>query len=319
MNENRKICLLIDGDNISARYIVPIIDEMNRHGDLMIKRIYGDWTTSEMKQWKDILSRYAIRPIQQFRTGPNATDNALIMDALEVTYTNRNIDTFAIASSDSDFYGLFMRLREHGYYVMGMGSKDSNELLTKSANDFIYLENLLPKEEPKQAQRKRTEKAKEGDELRDIIEDTCRKIDAEENEWIHLSYFGEILKKNHPDFDPRSYGHKQLLTIIRSYPDLLEISTGELDKTYLVRIQRGVAGDEDSRTGTVIRFGPYYGFIRSDEGDYYFHVTNLKDPESSKHVRAGTKVAFKVFRKPDPTSTSGEEKNGKASEVELLR
>ncbi|MGA1873876.1 MAG: NYN domain-containing protein [Thermoplasmatota archaeon] len=313
----RKISLLIDGDNISPNLIEPILNEMKKSGDITIKRIYGDWTTNSMNGWKEILQKHAIRPIQQFRYGPNATDNALIMDAIDITYTNKVVNTFCVVTSDLDFYGLFMRLREYGYYMIGMGNKQTNELLRKSCDQFIFTENIgLEKKDAKDT----GQKVESEDELKDILMETYHSIDKEEDGWVILSLFGDQIRRLSPDFDPRSYNHKNLISILRSYGSIFEIRKDQMNPMlYYVRMTDGEYEEEERiKEGKVKKFLGFYGFIESDDGDYFFNITNIDEEDKKKKLRKGMKVSFKVFKEPDPEGNTTDERNGKAFDIKII-
>ena len=140
-SSDRRFALLIDADNVSARYLKPILNELSKYGTVTIKRIYGDWTTPNMASWKPILLENAITPIQQYSytTGKNSTDSAMIIDAMDVLYTGR-CDGFVIVSSDSDFTRLAIRLREAGMKVIGMGEKKTPQPFIASCDKFVYIE-----------------------------------------------------------------------------------------------------------------------------------------------------------------------------------
>ena len=139
---DRKYVLLIDGDNIPPSFLEAIITEVSKEGELLIKRLYGDWTTPNMNGWKNWLEKIPIRPVQQFRNGPNATDNTIIMDAIELANTNKSINAVCIVSTDSDYYSLALKLREYGLYVLGIGKQTAKALWVNACNEFKYLENL---------------------------------------------------------------------------------------------------------------------------------------------------------------------------------
>ena len=122
---DRKYVLLIDGDIIPPSFLEAIITEVSKEGELLIKRLYGDWTTPNMNGWKSWLEKIPIRPVQQFRNGPNATDNTIIMDAIELANTNKSINAVCIVSTDSDYYSLALKLREYGLYVLGIGKQNA--------------------------------------------------------------------------------------------------------------------------------------------------------------------------------------------------
>ena len=146
-NTANKIALLIDGDNAQPSLINKILTEAGKYGSITIRRIYGDWTTANMKGWKDTLNNNAIQPIQQFRytTGKNATDSAMIIDAMDILHSDQ-VDGFCLVSSDSDYTRLATRIREMGYFVVGIGKQITPKAFVNACNLFIYTENLMPRE-----------------------------------------------------------------------------------------------------------------------------------------------------------------------------
>jgi uncharacterized protein (TIGR00288 family) len=144
---NKKFAVFVDGDNICAKDYEPAIREIgSTYGEILIKRVYGDWTTSNMNTWKGVLIKEPATPCQQFRSGKNATDTRLIMDAIELMINNVNINAFCIVSTDSDFYGLAQRLRENGKYVLGVGKEQSNPIWQEACDKFVKLESLVNEE-----------------------------------------------------------------------------------------------------------------------------------------------------------------------------
>ena len=137
------IALLVDGDNAQPSLIEPILTEVSKHGSITTRRIYGDWTIPQMSGWKQVLQTYAIQPIQQFRytVGKNATDSALIIDAMDLLHVGA-VDGFCIVSSDSDYTRLATRIREEGLFVMGIGSRQTPSSLVNACEIFVYTENL---------------------------------------------------------------------------------------------------------------------------------------------------------------------------------
>jgi uncharacterized LabA/DUF88 family protein len=143
-----KLAVLIDGDNAEANILEQILNEASKFGRVTIKRIYGDWTSQYMVSWKNQLNKFAIRPIQKFTytKGKNSTDSALIIDAMDIMYS-KLVDGFCIVSSDSDYTGITHRLREEGFFVMGMGKSYTPEAFVKACENFIYTEILTPLKE----------------------------------------------------------------------------------------------------------------------------------------------------------------------------
>jgi ABC-type sugar transport system substrate-binding protein len=141
---NRRIAMLIDGDNAQPSLISNMLAEASKYGLVIIRRIYGDWTTANMNGWKETLQSYAIQPIQQFRytIGKNATDSAMIIDAMDVLY-EKGVDGFCLVSSDSDYTRLATRIREKGIFVMGIGKKNTPRAFVNACDVFVFAENLV--------------------------------------------------------------------------------------------------------------------------------------------------------------------------------
>jgi hypothetical protein len=242
--KTRKIALLIDGDNAQPSLIGQILTEAGKYGLVTIRRIYGDWTTVNMSGWKNALHDSAIQPIQQFRytIGKNATDSAMIIDAMDILHGHL-VDGFCIVSSDSDYTRLATRIREMGFFVMGIGKRSTPKAFVNGCNVFIYTENLVPRGREREIRRRdrggasRKGGAKETPEER---EDKTAKFDpvpllkgafdmaVHEDGWANLGEIGFTLRQLDPGFDPRTYGFKQLSQLIKSQQALFEIqSRGE--------------------------------------------------------------------------------------------
>lgn len=213
---------MIDADNVSQKYIKYILDEIANHGIPTYKRIYGDWTKPQLASWKEVLLEYSITPIQQYgyTTGKNSTDSALIIDAMDILYSE-NVDGFCIVSSDSDFTRLAARLREAGMYVLGMGEKKTPRPFIVACEKFKYMETLVPappaSEAPASAVRK-TPSNKESDDLMELAESIRAIIEeaSDEDGWMFLGELGNMLSKRHPDFDSRNYGFSKLTPLVKS-------------------------------------------------------------------------------------------------------
>jgi hypothetical protein len=223
-----RIAMLIDGDNAQPKLIEKMIRETEKYGTITIRRIYGDWTTQNMGGWKPTLHVHAIQPIQQFcyTTGKNATDSALIIEAMDILHEG-TVQGFCIVSSDSDFTRLATRIREEGSFVIGIGEKKTPKAFVKSCDIFVYTENIigetiLPSFKGKtKAQVKKT-MTKIDPKLKKLLIDAYDNA-VQEDEWAHLSRLGESLRKIDPGFDPRTYGHRQLSKLIKAYPNLFDI------------------------------------------------------------------------------------------------
>jgi hypothetical protein len=225
MEKDKKIAVLIDADNVSDKYIKYIIDEISNHGIPTYKRIYGDWTKPQLSSWKNVLLNYSITPIQQYSytTGKNSTDAALIIDAMDILYSN-NVDGFCIVSSDSDFTKLAARLREAGMYVIGMGEKKTPIPFISACEKFKYLEVLAsmvskPTENTSIKEVQRQEEPKAGmasiDKLIEVIKTIITEI-SDEDGWAFLGELGSTLNKRYPDFDTRNYGYTKLTPFVSS-------------------------------------------------------------------------------------------------------
>jgi len=225
MENDRKIAVLIDADNVSEKYIRHIFDEISNHGTPTYKRIYGDWTKPQLGSWKTVLLNYSITPIQQYSytTGKNSTDAALIIDAMDILYS-KNVDGFCIVSSDSDFTKLAARLREAGMYVVGMGEKKTPAPFIASCEKFKYLDVLAttPTEhyETNTNDRiKQQELPKEGMASKEDLIESIKIIVTEasdEDGWVSLGEVGTRINKRYPDFDTRNYGYSKLTPLISS-------------------------------------------------------------------------------------------------------
>lgn len=223
----KRFALLIDADNVSAKYIELILDELSKYGNVTYKRIYGDWTSRQNSSWKEELLSSSITPIQQFSytTGKNATDSALIIDAMDILYTN-TVDGFCIVSSDSDFTKLASRIRESGLTVIGMGENKTPLAFRKACDIFTRLELLEGEENAKEAVREDAG-VKEIDKSQ--IEDSIVKIITENTNngrETGLAELGNRLLKLYPDFDVRSYGYSLLSKLLEEFPKIRLLKKG---------------------------------------------------------------------------------------------
>ena len=231
-SKQERFAVLIDGDNAQASLLPQILAEISKFGLITVKRIYGDWTTTSMNSWKKVLHKYAIQPIQQFRytVGKNATDSAMIIDAMDLLYT-KQLDGFCIVSSDSDFTRLAARLREEGLMVYGFGEEKTPEPFVSACDKFIRTEVLRSDHSPEQDESKEapTEATpkpiqKEPPPLQ-LIANVIDSI-GDEDDWANLSTVGQLMSKRKPDFDTRLYGHKKLSDLLRAYPKWFELKEG---------------------------------------------------------------------------------------------
>jgi uncharacterized LabA/DUF88 family protein len=221
MNSDIRMAVLIDGDNIPSAYIKEMMEEIAKYGNPTIKRIYGDWTKPSLGKWKTLLLENAITPVQQYgyTTGKNSTDSAMIIDAMDILYSEK-VDGFCIVSSDSDFTRLATRLREAGMKVIGIGERKTPEPFIVACDKFIYVEILKPeikeegtKDKPdlhkKDAPEKITPKV-----IR-LITSSISDV-ADEDGWAFMGDVGSLLQKKQPNFDSRNYGFEKLTAMISS-------------------------------------------------------------------------------------------------------
>jgi uncharacterized protein (TIGR00288 family) len=220
----KRIAILIDGDNAQASLIEQIVVESSRYGNATIRRIYGDWTSTNMKSWKETLNSYAFQPFQQFSysVGKNSTDSAMIIDAMDILHTNQT-DGFCLVSSDSDYTRLATRLRESGKLVVGIGKNLTPRAFVSACDVFIYTENLEKRERQKRQAAARQQMSKEEQRLIDNIEDAIEMAGTDDDGWARLSEVGTALRRIDPGFDPRSYGAKQLAQLVRTKKTLFDI------------------------------------------------------------------------------------------------
>jgi len=217
-----RFAVLIDGDNIPSAYIKEMMEEIAKYGNPTIKRIYGDWTKPHLSKWKNLLLENAITPIQQYgyTTGKNATDSAMIIDAMDILYSEK-VDGFCLVSSDSDFTRLATRLREAGMHIIGIGEKKTPEPFIVACDRFIYLEILKNKseeEETEQTKNKSTEKSsvdKITPKVIKLISMTINDLEDDDG-WAFLGDVGNLLQKKQPNFDSRNYGYSKLTPLIKS-------------------------------------------------------------------------------------------------------
>ncbi|MBP8792557.1 MAG: NYN domain-containing protein [Lutibacter sp.] len=220
MIKDTKLAVLIDGDNIPSKYIKEMMEEITKYGTPTIKRIYGDWTKPQLAKWKNILLENAINPIQQYgyTTGKNATDSAMIIDAMDILYSEK-VNGFCLVSSDSDFTKLAMRLREAGLVVYGIGEKKTPDPFIVACDKFIYLEILKSQEEEEQQGGKKPAKKENIAKITPkVIRFLKNSVDdvADDDGWAFMGDVGSLLLKKQPNFDARNFGFEKLTLLFKS-------------------------------------------------------------------------------------------------------
>lgn len=209
------MAVLIDADNIPSKFVKEMLEEVAKYGNPSVKRIYGDWTKPNLGKWKSVLLKNAITPIQQYgyTTGKNATDSAMIIDAMDILYSGK-VNGFALVSSDSDFTRLSIRLREAGMTVFGIGERKTPEPFIVSCDKFIYLEILHNSSTvPELSSEDKIDKITPN--VVQLILSTIADVEDEEG-WAFLGEVGTLLQKKQPNFDSRNYGFKKLTALVKS-------------------------------------------------------------------------------------------------------
>jgi uncharacterized LabA/DUF88 family protein len=217
---DRNLAMLIDGDNAQHTLLAEMIDEVSRYGNVTVRRAYGDWTQQNLAYWRPEMLAHAIQPIQQWRytTGKNATDSALIIDAMDILYSG-TVHGFCIVSSDSDYTRLATRIRESGLFVMGIGRTQTPDAFIKSCHVFVRVENLIKIAElPLDDQVQVNSNSSDGNALFDLIH-RAFEISAREDGWAELGALGNALHRLDPSFDHRTYGYKSLSHLVNSQPE----------------------------------------------------------------------------------------------------
>ncbi len=218
---NLNLAVLIDGDNIPSAHVKEMMEEIAKYGNPTIKRIYGDWTKPNLSKWKNLLLENAITPIQQYgyTTGKNATDSAMIIDAMDILYSEK-VSGFCLVSSDSDFTRLATRLREAGMQVIGIGEKKTPNPFIVACDKFIYIEILKNK-----VVKENEDTDKESSEKDNVDKITWKEINliastisdsSDEDGWAFLGDVGSLLQKKQPNFDSRNYGYQKLTPLIKA-------------------------------------------------------------------------------------------------------
>jgi len=224
----KRLAVLIDADNTPSSVIKELLDEVAKYGVASVKRIYGNWTSPQLQSWKDTLLKYSIQPVQQFNytTGKNATDSAMIIDAMDLLYTN-NFDGFCIVSSDSDFTRLAARIRESGLIVYGFGRDTTPKPFVEACDKFIFTEIIQSETQEVQKPDQPAIVAKPKKNIKEdkaILKSLLSSVEdsSDEQGWAHLSLVTQNIQKKSSEFDPRIYGFNKMLELVKA-TDLFEI------------------------------------------------------------------------------------------------
>lgn len=227
MNTLEKIAVLIDADNTQLKKLELVVQEISTRGRIVVKRAYGNWKKDTLKNWEDEIKRLAIKAEQQFDyvTGKNATDMALVIDAIELL-NSKIYDAFVIVSSDSDYTPLSIKLHESGIYVIGVGEQHTPESFRNSCDEFVYLENLAEEQvvddQPPAATTAKDEQPINLKQLHMLLKKAWEAY-QDDDEYVNISSAGSYIKRTKPDFDVRTYGYSKLTTLIKAFPDRYDV------------------------------------------------------------------------------------------------
>ena len=214
-DDQARLAVLIDADNANAKHLEQLFVEIAKYGTASVRRAYGDWTSSQLGPWKAPLLQHSIQPIQQFSytSGKNATDSALIIDAMDLLHLG-TVDGFCLVSSDSDFTRLAARIREQGLRALGFGERKTPQPFVAACDTFIYVENLVPKE----PQATGASAAWKHDPKLDSLLKEAVSTAARDDDWAHLGEVGSNLSRLASDFDSRTYGYGKLKDLMSAHP-----------------------------------------------------------------------------------------------------
>ena len=217
-DDSTRLAVLIDADNTSPKLIKEMFEELASYGTITVKRAYGDWTNPHLNGWREVLLGNAISPQQQFAytTGKNATDSALIIDAMDLLYSG-HVEGFAIVSSDSDFTPLATRLRESGKRVIGVGQRKTPKAFVEACERFVFLE-VLAREGVATAQAMEPAKDEQPRPIQSVLTKAMNKVDTDDEDWASLSALGNHLNRTDPSFDSRNYGFGRLSDLVKAQP-----------------------------------------------------------------------------------------------------
>ena len=234
-NGSRRIAMLVDGDNAQPGFLGHALAETAKHGDVITRRVYGNWTNTGKSAWKKAIHEHAALPVQQFAyiAGKNATDIALIIEAMDLLHSG-TVDGFCVVSSDSDYTRLAIRIREQGMFMMGVGRADTPESFQNACEEFVHTEQFAPEKAKAAKQKSATAQpapqavgdgkaASADNSWIPIIRQAVERAEKDPDGYANLARVGTHLRQIKEDFNPKDYGHKQLGLLIKSRPRLFEV------------------------------------------------------------------------------------------------
>ena len=337
-----KIAVFFDAENISENKVSLIIDSLSAKGDILFQRAYADWSIETTKSWKEQLNKTPITAIQQFHHNEKqAVDKLIMMDAIEMAIKHEEINTFAIITSDNGFHSLALRLRELGKRVIGIGEKGGEcdkskckPIWIKACNEFLYIEDLDDSDEDVLLNDK--EKMEEtGLDDKEKVEDTGLK-DFSLEKFIENAYdktpfykgtnvklvsqVWETIYRLKSDFNVKDYGVKSSLELLRKFDKKFSVSDdGKNQRTFFVE---KIENDNCQRKlGVISRRIKSYRIISADDasGDYFFYMSEINRDFKGEILEKGTKVDFQVVKEPDLNAVETKDKNGRATDVCVIK
>ncbi len=320
MNENFRIAVFFDSENIPADKVPLIIDYLSGKGDILFQRAYADWSISYTSSWKDQLNKTPITAIQQFHhKEKQAVDKLVMMDAIEMAIKHEEINLFAIVASDNGYYSLALRLRELGKRVIGIGNKEMcKSIWVKSCNEFSYLEDLDEKDEDILLNEKN--KDAEDENLKDFSLEKFIETAFDSTPFYNgtntklLSQLWETVYRQKSDFNAKDYGVKSPRELILKLNSKFKLTDdGKQQRTFFVE-KIDEKDNEVRKTGIIKRRIKNYRIITADDktGDYFFYMKEINSDFKDKILEKGTKVDFLIVDIPD------ENKNGRATDVRVI-
>ena len=321
-----KIAIFFDAENVPATIVPEIISYLSTKGDILFQRAYADWSIPNTKSWQNQITKTPIMAIQQFHHDQEqAVDKVVMMDAIELAIKHEDIDIFALVASDNGYYSLSLRLRELGKRVIGIGEKEKcQQIWVNSCNEFTYFEDLEEVDDDILLQA--TENKKDSNELEDFaIEKFLEKaFDStpiyKNTNTVLLSQMWESILRLKPDFTVKDYGKKNALDFISSFEDKFKISDdGKNQRTFFV--EKVIKIGSKRKQGTIKRRIGCYCIIAADDksGDYFFYRNEINPIFKGAKLEKGMKVEFQVVKEPNPSAETSQDKNGRASDLIILK
>lgn len=320
-----KIAVFFDAENVPSAIVPEIISFLSAKGDILFQRAYADWSIPNTKSWQSQITKTPITAIQQFHHNQEqAVDKAVMMDAMELAIKHDDIDVFALVASDNGYYSLSLRLRELGKRVIGIGDKGKcSSIWINSCNEFTYFEDLEEVDEDILLQ---GEDKKDTNEFEDFaVEKFLEKaFDStrlyKDTNTVLLSQMWESILRQKPDFNVRDYGKKTALEFISSFEDKFKVSDdGKNQRTFFVEKIESL--NSLRKHGKIKRRTGCYCIITSDDkkGDYFFYRNEINSEFKREKLEKGMKVDFLVVKEPNPNADNSREKNGRATDLKIIK